>query len=207
MRTYAYHKKVSGLKFQVAQPETLNNKNFKQNLKMENKIFTISVYSENNVGLLNRISGIFLKRHINILSLNVSESEIENVSRFIIVVNTTEKWVHNIVGQIEKQIEVIKAFYHIDEETIFLESAIFKIESSLLFDERQIQNIIKESHSEIVTVSRDFFVISKSGKRSEINDLYNKLKPFGIMQFVRSGRISVSKEKMEISTLLEELKS
>ena len=143
-------------------------------------MFTISVYSENNVGLLNRISGIFLKRHINILSLNVSESEIENVSRFIIVVDTTEKWVKNIVGQIEKQIEVIKAFYHVDEETIFLESALFKIQSSLLFDERQIQNIIKESHSEIVTVSRDFFVISKSGKRSEIEELHRKLKPYGI---------------------------
>jgi len=150
---------------------------------------------------------IFLKRHINILSLNVSESEIENVSRFVIVVDTTEKWVKNIVGQIEKQIEVIKAFYHIDEETIFLESAIFKINSSLLFDERQIQNIIKESHSEIVTVSRDFFVISKTGRRSEIDELHAKLKPFGIMQFVRSGRISVSKEKMEITSLLEELKS
>jgi acetolactate synthase-1/3 small subunit len=48
-------------------------------------------------------------------------------------------------------------------------------------------------------------VISKSGRRSEIEELYEKLKPFGIMQFVRSGRISVSKEKMEISTLLEEL--
>jgi acetolactate synthase-1/3 small subunit len=174
---------------------------------MENKTFTISVYSENNVGLLNRISVIFLKRHINILSLNVSESEIENVSRFVIVVDTTEKWVKNIVGQIEKQIEVIKAFYHIDEETIFLESAIFKINSSLLFDERQIQNIIKESHSEIVTVSRDFFVISKSGRRSEIDELHAKLKPFGIMLFFRSGRISVYKEKMEITSLLEELKS
>ena len=174
---------------------------------MENKTFTISVYSENNVGLLNRISVIFLKRHINILSLNVSESEIENVSRFVIVVDTTEKWVKNIVGQIEKQIEVIKAFYHIDEETIFLESAIFKINSSLLFDERQIQNIIKESHSEIVTVSRDFFVISKTGRSSEIDELHAKLKPFGIMQFVRSGRISVSKEKMEITSLLEELQS
>lgn len=174
---------------------------------MENKTFTISVYSENNVGLLNRISVIFLKRHINILSLNVSESEIENVSRFVIVVDTTEKWVKNIVGQIEKQIEVIKAFYHIDEETIFLESAIFKINSSLLFDERQIQNIIKESHSEIVTVSRDFFVISKTGRRSEIDELHAKLKAFGIMQFVRSGRISVSKEKMEITSLLEELQS
>lgn len=173
---------------------------------MENQTFTISVYSENNVGLLNRISGIFLKRHINILSLNVSESEIESVSRFIIVVNTTEKWVHNIVGQIEKQIEVIKAFYHVDDETIFLENALFKIESNLLFDERQIQNIIKESNSEIVTVSRDFFVISKSGKRSDIEELYQNLKPFGIMQFVRSGRISISKEKMEISALLEELK-
>ena len=74
---------------------------------MENKTFTISVYSENNVGLLNRISVIFLKRHINILSLNVSESEIENVSRFVIVVDTTEKWVKNIVGQIEKQIEAV----------------------------------------------------------------------------------------------------
>ena len=172
---------------------------------MENKTFTISVYSENNVGLLNRISGIFLKRHINILSLNVSESEIEKVSRFIIVVDTTEKWVQNIVGQIEKQIDVIKAFYHVDEETIFLENALFKIESGLLLDERQIQNIIKESHSEIVTVSRDFFVISKSGRRSDIEELYKKLKPFGIMQFVRSGRISVSKERMQISTLLEEL--
>jgi len=49
-------------------------------------------------------------------------------------------------------------------------------------------------------------LISKFGKRSEKEELYNKLKPFGIMQFVRSGRISVSKEKMEISTLLEELK-
>jgi acetolactate synthase-1/3 small subunit len=173
---------------------------------MEDKTFTISVYSENNVGLLNRISGIFLKRHINILSLNVSESEIENVSRFIIVVNTTEKWVQNIVGQIEKQIEVIKAFYHTDEETIYLENALFKIASNLLFDEKQIQNIIKESQSTIVTVSRDFFVISKSGRRQEIEELYEKFKPYGIMQFVRSGRISVSKQKMEISALLETFK-
>jgi acetolactate synthase-1/3 small subunit len=122
-------------------------------------------------------------------------------------VHTTEKWVQNIVGQIEKQIEVIKAFYHIDDETIYLENALFKIESSLLFDEKQIQNIIKESNSEIVTVSREFFVISKSGRRSEIEELYKNLKPFGIMQFVRSGRISISKEKMEISALLEELQN
>ncbi|NHF60119.1 acetolactate synthase small subunit [Flavobacteriaceae bacterium TP-CH-4] len=171
---------------------------------MKKQWFTISVYSENNVGLLNRISGIFLKRHINIESLNVSKSEIDEVSKFTIVVNTTEKWVHNIVGQIEKQIEVIKAFYHTDEETIYQESALFKIASHLLFDERQIQNIIKENNSQIVTVAREFFVLAKTGRRHEIDEMYEQLKPFGIMQFVRSGRISVTKDEMQISALLNE---
>ncbi len=171
---------------------------------MEKQWFTISVYSENNVGLLNRISGIFLKRHINIESLNVSKSEIDEVSKFTIVVHTTERWVNNIVGQIEKQIEIIRAFYHTDEETIYQESALFKIASNLLFDERRIQNIIKDNNSQIVTVARDFFVIAKSGRRNEIDEMYEQLKPFGIMQFVRSGRISVSKEVMQISALLNE---
>ncbi|MCM4152550.1 acetolactate synthase small subunit [Arenibacter sp. N53] len=171
---------------------------------MEKKWFTISVYSENSVGLLNRISGIFLKRHINIESLNVSKSEIEHVSKFTIVVYTTEDWVRNIVGQVEKQIEVIKAFYHTDEETIYQESALFKVASTLLFDERNIQNIIKESNSQIVTVSRDFFVLAKTGRRNEIDDMYQQLKPYGIMQFVRSGRIAVTKSEMKISSLLKE---
>ncbi len=169
---------------------------------MEKQWFTISVYSENNVGLLNRISGIFLKRHINIESLNVSKSEIENVSKFTIVVNTTQDWTRKIVGQIEKQIEVIKAFYHTDDETIYQESALFKIASALLFDERQIQNIIKESNSQIVTVSRDFFVLAKTGRRHEIDEMKEQLEPFGIMQFVRSGRIAVTKSEMQITALL-----
>ncbi|NJB70075.1 acetolactate synthase-1/3 small subunit [Saonia flava] len=169
---------------------------------MEKEWFTISVYSENNVGLLNRISGIFLKRHINIESLNVSKSEIEGVSKFTIVVFTTPEWTRKIVGQIEKQIEVIKAFYHTDEETIYQESALFKIASDLLFDERQIQNIIKESNSQIVTVSRDFFVLAKSGRKEEIDEMHDLLEPYGIMQFVRSGRIAVSKTEMPISSIL-----
>ena len=171
---------------------------------MEKQWFTISVYSENNVGLLNRISGIFLKRHINVESLNVSKSEIEHVSKFTIVVNTTEDWTRKIVQQIEKQIEVIKAYYHTDDEIIYQESALFKIQSHLLFDERQIQNIIKESNSQIVTVSRDFFVLAKSGRRHEIDEMHDALEPYGIMQFVRSGRLAVTKAEMPISTLLNE---
>ncbi|MCA0933587.1 acetolactate synthase small subunit [Lutimonas saemankumensis] len=170
---------------------------------MKIKKYTVSVYSENNLGLLNKIATIFLKRHINIDSLTVSSSEIEHVSRFIIVVEVTEDQVKKIIGQIEKQVEVIKAYYHTNEECIFLQSALFKIKSSLLFEERQIQNIIKNSNAQIVTVSPEFFVIEKSGRREEIDGLYNELAEYGIMQFVRSGRISVTKDEMKISELLK----
>lgn len=172
-----------------------------------NKTYTVSIYSENNIGLLNRISAIFLKRHINIESLTVSESEIENVSRFVIVAAMDEDQVRKIVGQMEKQIEVIKAYYHTDEETIYQETALYKIKSSLLFDERQIQNIIKNSNANIVTVAREFFVIEKTGRRYETDALYDELVPFGIMQFVRSGRIAVSKAEMNISALLQEFQN
>lgn len=170
---------------------------------MEKERFTISVYTENNIGLLNRISAIFLKRHINLDSMTASGSEIPDVYRFTIVVKVTEEQVKKIIGQIEKQIEVIKAFYHKDDEIIHLETALFKISSQLLFEERQIQNIIKNNNANIVTVTPEYFVLEKTGRRRETEALYKKLKPFGLMQFVRSGRIAITKDKMHISKILE----
>lgn len=172
----------------------------------EKQLYTISIYSENNIGLLNRISAIFLKRHINIESFSTSPSEIINVFRFVIVVQMTQIKIKKIVGQIEKQVDVIKAFYHTDEETIFQESALYKVKSSALFEERHIQNVIKESHANIVTVSPEFFVIEKTGFRHETEKLYNDLAPYGLLQFVRSGRISVTKSKMGISEILNTFK-
>jgi len=164
--------------------------------------YTVSVYTENNIGLLNRISAIFQRRHINIESINSSASEIEGVTRWTILVNMTEEQMKKIIGQIEKQVEVIKAYYHTDEETIYQESCMFKIKSDLLFEERQIQNIIKESNARIVTVNKEFFVLEKSGRKSEVELLHRELSAFGIMQFVRSGRIAVTKDEMKITEML-----
>jgi acetolactate synthase-1/3 small subunit len=167
------------------------------------QLYTVSIYTENNIGLLNRISAIFQRRHINIESLNTSRSEIEGVSRFTIVINVTEDRIKKIIGQIDKQVEVIKAYYHTDEETIYQQSCLFKIKSDLLFEEPQIQNIIKDSDARIVTVNREFFVLEKSGRKNEIESLHRDLSTFGIMQFVRSGRIAVTKEEMKISEMLK----
>ena len=168
--------------------------------------YTVSIYTENSVGLLNRISAIFQKRHINIESFNSSITEIEDVQRWTILVHTSEILIKKIVGQINKQIEVIKSYYHTDEETIYQESCLFKIKSSLLFDDRKIQNIIKESNAIIVTVNPEFFVIEKSGRTYELDELYEKLSKYGILQYVRSARIAVTKAPLLISDILKKFK-
>ena len=164
--------------------------------------YTVSIYTENNIGLLNRISAIFLKRHINIESLTTSPSEIDNIFRFVIVVKSTEFSIQRIIKQIEKQIEVIASFYHTNDQTIFLETALYKVKSKSQFDEKHIQKIIKNSQANIVTVTPNYFVIEKTGWREDTEKLYEELEPYGLLQFVRSGRISVSKESMNISNLL-----
>ena len=172
-------------------------------MNTETRLYTISVYTENNIGLLNRISAIFQRRHINIESLNISPSEISGVAKFTIAVKMKEENVKKIIGQIEKKVEVIKAYYHDEENTIYQISGLFKIKSDLLFEEPQIQNIIKESNARIVTVNTNFFVIEKSGKKDEIVKLHEQLSVFGIMQYTRSGRVAITKDEMKISTLLE----
>ncbi len=171
---------------------------------MENeRTYTISVYTENNIGLLNRLSAIFLKRHINIESMTVSKSEIDDVHRFTFVVNISEAQARKIIGQIEKQIEVIRAFYHTDDEVIYQESALFKISTEHLYDE-EIQDKLKFRRANIITITEHYFVIESSGSKSEIDKLYDRLKPYGLMQFVRSGRIAITRPKMAISELLQE---
>ena len=103
--------------------------------------------------------------------------------------------------------EIINSFKWLgitfDQETIFQESALYKVKSKSLFEERHIQNIIKNSNAIIVTVSTDFFVIEKTGFREETEKLYNDLAPYGLLQFVRSGRIAVTKEPLKISEILK----
>ncbi len=166
------------------------------------KKFTVSIYTENNLGLLNRISAIFLKRHLSIDSINSSPSEIEEIFRFVIVLKAEEQLIKKVIKQLEKQVEVIAAFYHTDQETIFQESALYKVKTQALFQEKKVHTVIKNSHANIVTVSPEYFVIEKTGKREDTEKLYKQLEPYGILQFVRSGRISVTKEPMKITEIL-----
>ena len=168
------------------------------------QLYTISIYTENNIGILNRLSAIFLKRHINIESMTVSKSEIENVHRFTFVVNMSEISIRKIIGRLQKQIEVIRAYYHTEDEIIYHETALFKISTAHLYDEK-IQDKLKFRRAHIIAITENYFVIEASGLKEDIDRMYDKLKPYGLLQFVRSGRIAITKPKMAISELLLEI--
>ena len=171
---------------------------------MENKqTYTISIYTENNIGVLNRISAIFQRRHINVESVNVSKSEIKSVSRFTLLIKTSEEQMKKIIGQIEKQVDVIKAYYHTEEETVYQESCLFKLSSKLLIDNDEIQKTINSSKSRVININKEFFVLEKSGNKEEIEELYHILDKHGIMQFIRSGRIAITKDELPVSEMLQ----
>ena len=77
---------------------------------MEKKEFTLSVFSENQTGMVSRVVSIFTRRHINIESLNTSKSSLPGIHRFTIVVFTTEEMIKKLVAQLDKQIDILKAF-------------------------------------------------------------------------------------------------
>lgn len=166
--------------------------------------YTLSVFSENNAGLLNKISQILNRRKINIESLTTSESEIPGVHRFTIVIETHEDEAKKIVNQIEKIIDVLKAFYHVPEDTIYQEIAMYKLKTDKA-SSTKVEQIIRNHHARILTVDPAYYVIEKTGHKEETQQLLNDLQPYGVLEFARSGRIAITKPMKKLSEYLTEL--
>jgi len=169
------------------------------------KIITISVFTENKAGLLQRVTTVFTRRKINIDSLTVSESEIPNIDRYTIVVEEEEVRIQKVVQQLEKQVEVHKAFYHLEKDIVYQEIAQFKRPTSLLAHGGDAERWVRKHHARVLAVEKDFTVIEKSGHKVETQALFDELAPYGILEFVRSGRIAISKPMKELKDYLREL--
>lgn len=79
-------------------------------------LYEITAYTENQVGLLSSIAGIFTRRSLNIEKLLVYPSRIEGIHKFKILTRTTEEKIRAVVSQIEKKVDVVKAYYEVDDE-------------------------------------------------------------------------------------------
>jgi len=169
------------------------------------KLFTLSVFTENKAGLVSRIALIFTRRKVNIDSLTTSESEYHDIYRFTITVKTTQEQIEKIVKQIEKQVEVLKAYYYEDENIIYQEIALYKVPTQALEDDPSIEKTIRAHHARILSLEKGFVVIEKTGHDHEIKELFEILRPHGVLGFVRSGRVAVARAMPKLPAYLKEL--
>lgn len=160
---------------------------------MQKQEYTITVYTENQVGLLNRIAIIFSRRKINVESLNTSPSEVDSVHRFTIVINETEEVVRKLCRQIEKQVEVLKAYYNTNEEIVWQELALYKVPTDIIAEEVKVERLLREHGAKAVVIRKDYTVFEVAGHREETDKLIKVLEPFGLIEFVRSARVAIIK--------------
>ena len=149
--------------------------------------FTLSVLTEDKSGLINQLTIIFTKRKININSLNVSVTEVKGVSRFTIVIETSKDMIDNIVKQIRKLIDVLGAFVYEEDQIFYQEIALYKVPKYAIVDGKSIEDLVSKSGARILVIETDYMIIEKTGKAKETHDLYQKLEPFGLLEFIRSG--------------------
>lgn len=175
---------------------------------MEGKtLYTVTIFSENRVGLLNQISIIYTRRKLNIESLSVSPSSIKGVHKFTITSYSDRETIEKLVKQVEKRIGVLKSFFYTDDEIIYQEIALYKVPTEKLLEEPNLEKIIRKYNARILEMSRDYTILEKTGHPEETEALFEDLKSHDIRQFVRSGRVAVTKDTNEhVTMFIEERK-
>ena len=171
---------------------------------MQKQEFTITVYTENQIGLLNRIAIIFSRRKINIESMNTSPSEIDGIHRFTIVINETEEVVRKLVRQIEKQVEVLKAYFNSGDEIVWQELALYKVPTDEIAEKVKVERLLREYGARAVVIRKDYTVFETTGHREETEGLVKVLEPYGLIEFVRSARVAIIKESNGFHEKLKE---
>ncbi|RAJ00249.1 acetolactate synthase small subunit [Chitinophaga skermanii] len=168
------------------------------------KEYTITVYTEDRIGITNRITVIFTRRQINITGLTTAETEIPGVYKFVITVLSEREKLDKVVGQIERLIEIHRAFVHEEEDVVYQELALYKVSTQNLH-KGNIEQVIRENNARILTVDPEYFVIEKTGHQQELLDMLKHLEPFGMIEYTKSGRVAIVKWSRRFHDHLKDL--
>jgi len=169
------------------------------------KDYTLTVFTENQTGLVIRIASVITKRHINIESLSVSKSSIEGIHRFTIVVHETDETVRKLCAQLDKQVDVLKAFYYDNDEIVYQEIALYKVPIEGFFHGNDLEKIVRQHNARILRIEPGYIVIEKTGHENETEALLMTLKEIGVFEFVRSGRVAIVKPMERLNKYLKSL--
>ncbi|MDR0995479.1 MAG: acetolactate synthase small subunit [Tannerella sp.] len=165
---------------------------------MEKKLYTVIIFSENTVGLLNQITIIFTRRQLNIETLSVSPSAIKGIHKFTITTFAEETTIDKVVKQIDKRVDILKAYYNTDEDLVHQEIALYKLSTERFLQMEGVEGLIRKYEVRVLDLNADSVVLEKSGHYEETQALFEELsRRIGVLQFIRSGRIAITKSKVE----------
>ena len=163
----------------------------------ERQLFTVTVYSENCVGLLTQVSVIFTRRCLNIEDVSASASSVPDIHKLTLTTWADRPTMEKVVRQIEKRVDVIRAFLYTDDDIVYQEVALYKVPTARLLESGAVEDIVRHHGARILEMTPDYTVIEKSGHPWETEALLNRLRSLDIRQFVRSGRVAVTKSPVE----------
>ncbi|MDR2037417.1 MAG: acetolactate synthase small subunit [Bacteroidales bacterium] len=175
---------------------------------MENKIlYTVTIFSENTVGLLNQVTTVFTRRQLNIETLSVSPSAIVGIHKFTITAFSDRETIEKVVLSIDKRVDVLKSYYSTDEELIHQEIALYKLSTPEFLEQISVEELIRKHNAIILDINKDIVVIEKTGHYADTKALFNELnEKVRVLQFIRSGRIAITKSKIErLSDMLSDI--
>ena len=153
---------------------------------------TIVALVQDRPGVLNRVSSMFRRRGFNISSLAVGKSEQADLSRMTFVVEGDEEMVEQVTKQLNKLIDVLKVSELEEDDIVAREMALIKVHASAA-NRNEIIQLVDIFRADIVDVSPHSLIIETTGEEDKINALYNLLRPFGVREVMRTGRIAMSR--------------
>lgn len=168
------------------------------------KLFTLIIITENNIGLLNHVTIVFTRRKMNIRSITASESKLKDIYSYTIVLKCTKDLIDKVAKQLEKIIGVYKVFVYEEHEIIHQELALYKMPVSAVNNGMEIEKIVREHNARILSIEREYILIEKTGHKEDTQALLRELEPFGLLQFIRSGRVAMAKPMKPLEEHLNE---
>ncbi|MDT8718718.1 acetolactate synthase small subunit [Clostridium sp. 19966] len=150
------------------------------------KKHVLSIIVENHPGVLSKVSGLFSRRGYNIESLNVSITEDPTTSRITITANGDDATIEQIIKQLNKLIDVIKVQVIDLSKAVSREIALIKV-STTLQNRSSIIEVANIFRSNIIDINEKSMIVEATGDSSKISALIEMLRPFGIIELIRTG--------------------
>ena len=175
------------------------------------RLYTVIIFSENTVGLLNQITIIFTRRQLNIETLSVSPSAIPGIHKFTITTYADEVMIEKVVKQIDKRVDILKSYYNTDEDLVSQEIALYKLATDKFIRMGGVEDLIRKYDARILEINEDCVVVEMNGHYEETQALFHELSDrIGVLQFIRSGRVAITRSRVErlsdmLSTIEEEM--